>query len=285
MRVGMVVRNFGSGLAFAATMFVAGAAMAQAPSTLRSPGAPGPGRPMIPGPSGVILPPSLSLRDALFGQQLAESRRRTAPMVARFVSETGDTFTLDRTAPRPLLRFDGSGEVWALEAQAAPRGDVIYKNDLGETMLRATRLGGLTVFTPRQPDGAAAALLGGGQPLRLQSIGPQQLLVILAKASERASAAARRVIPVRADLGDHPEKNAPLVADAAGRAADAVVRMSRSKKTLKFVDKIVEIVIGEGRKAEAVMGADGVVRISVAPDQGLAGRPSSDRIAFAAGVR
>jgi hypothetical protein len=240
---------------------------------------------MIPGPSGVILPPSLSLRDALFGQQLAESRRRTAPMVARFVSETGDTFTLDRTAPRPLLRFDGSGEVWALEAQAAPRGDVIYKNDLGETMLRATRLGGLTVFTANQPDGAAAALLGGGQPLRLQSIGPQQLLVILAKASERASAAARRVIPVRADLGDHPERNAPLVADAAGRAADAVVRMSRSKKTLKFVDKIVEIVIGEGRKAEATMGADGVVRIYVAPDQGLAGRPSSDRIAFAAGVR
>jgi hypothetical protein len=76
-----------------------------------------------------------------------------------------------------------------------------------------------------------------------------------------------------------------LVADAAGRAADAVVAMSRRRDTRKFVDRIAKIVIGEGRKPEAVMSADGVVRISVTPDMGLAGRPSSDRVAYAAGVR
>ena len=57
---------------------------------------------------------------------------------------------------RPLIKFDDSGEVWALTPTAGPRGDTIYKNDMGEPMLRSTRLGGLTVFTQDRPMGLAA---------------------------------------------------------------------------------------------------------------------------------
>jgi Domain of unknown function (DUF4908) len=238
---------------------------------------------MSPGiPGGGFGPPGITLRDALFGQQLAESRRRTAPPVARYVSETGETFTLDRTAPQPLLKFDGNGEVWVLEPQAAPRGDVIYKNDLGQPVLRATRLGGLTIFTSRQPDGSAAALTGSGAPIRLASIGPQQLLVVLAQASDRASRAARHLISIDAEA---TPQSAPLVADAAGRAADAVVSMMRGKESRKIVEHIAKIVIGEGRRPEAVMTGGDTVRISVTPDMGVAGRPSSERIALATGAR
>src|SRR6185437_6326955 len=84
------------------------------------------------------------LRQGLFHHR---EGREAGPPVARYITEDGDVFTLDRTQPKALLKFDSSFEVWALTPQQAPRGDTIYKNDLGEPVLRATRLGGVTVFT------------------------------------------------------------------------------------------------------------------------------------------
>ena len=72
------------------------------------------------------------LREGLFGQRPSDGRQFPAPPIARYVSEDGDVFTLDRTQPKALLKFDNSYEVWALQPQPAPRGDTIYKNDLGE---------------------------------------------------------------------------------------------------------------------------------------------------------
>ena len=91
------------------------------------------------------------------------------------------------------MKFDDSPEIWALRPHPAPRGDVIYKNDLGEPMLRATRLGGLTLFTADRPGGSPAALTGAGGALRLAPLSPQALLEKLAQASARATRAARRL--------------------------------------------------------------------------------------------
>ena len=65
------------------------------------------------------------LREGLFGKPGNASRRAPAPMVARYVAETGDEFVLDRSSSRPLMRYDDSAEVWALQPQQGPRGDVI----------------------------------------------------------------------------------------------------------------------------------------------------------------
>src|ERR1700760_3682303 len=119
-----------------------------------------------------------TLREGLFGHR----SDITAPLVGRYVSEDGEVFILDRTHVHPLLKFENSPEVWALQAQPAPRGDVIYKNDLGAPVLRATRLGGLTIFTDARPAGSAAALDGDSTPLRLPPLGPQALLERLAQA-------------------------------------------------------------------------------------------------------
>ena len=90
-----------------------------------------------------------------------------------------------------------------LQPQPAPRGDIIYKNDLGQPVLRATRLGGLTVFTQERPSGAPAALVGDSNPLRLPVLGPEALLQKLAQASARASRAARRAaLEVARQLSD-----------------------------------------------------------------------------------
>lgn len=218
-----------------------------------------------------------SLRQGLFGHG-GDARQLTAPPVARYVLEDGGAFVLDRTQGRTLLKFENSPEVWALQAQPAPRGDVIYKNDLGEPMLRATRLGGVTIFTDRRPGGSAAALAGNGAPLRLQPMGPQALLERLAQASARSSKAAKRLIAFDADAT--PASSA-LIADAALIASEAMVRLSRQPDGRAALANVKQVRLSEGRKPGAQL-AGGVMKITVAPAQGLAGRPSSEKILAAA---
>ncbi|HKP77919.1 MAG TPA: DUF4908 domain-containing protein, partial [Phenylobacterium sp.] len=129
------------------------------------------------------------LREGLFRNRGAEA---SSPPIARYVSEQGRVFILDRTQAVPMLKFEDSPEVWALAPNPAPRGDTIYKNDLGEPVLRVTRLGGFTLFTDQRPSGEAVSLAGGGAPLRLAPMGPQAVFERMAQASLRASRAARR---------------------------------------------------------------------------------------------
>jgi hypothetical protein len=220
-----------------------------------------------------------SLRQGLFGHEGFDSRQLGAPPVARYVSEDGDGFVLDRTqGGRVLLKFDNSPEVWALQAKPAPRGDVIYKNDLGEPVLRATRLGGVTIFTDQRPSGSAAALAGGGSPLRLQALGPQQLLERLAQSSARASRAARRLISFNADAS--PASSA-LIADAATVASEAISRMARRGDAAVLLSRFRQVRLDEGRRP-GVQLLGSALQITVTPGQGLAGRPSSERIVAAA---
>jgi hypothetical protein len=216
-----------------------------------------------------------SLRQGLFGRHLGEGRDAATPPIARYVTEDGDVFTLDRTQPKPLLKFDGSFEVWALQAQPAPRGDTIYKNDLGEPVLRATRLGGVTIFTEQRPGGSAAAFAGVGAPLRLAIMGPQALGERLLQASARASRAVRRLIPFEAEA---TPTSAALIADAAMVTSEAVVRMAKRADARKLLDRIMKVQLVEGARASAQLDGGGVLQVTVAPPQGMAGRPSSDRI-------
>lgn len=217
-----------------------------------------------------------TLREGLFGRP-----SETNPPVGRYVSEDGETFILDRTHGYALLKFENDPEVWVLQAQPAPRGDVIYKNDLGEPMLRATRLGGLTVFTEGRPGGSAAALDGDSQPLRLPTLGPQALLDRLAQASAKASHSARRLIPFDAEAT--PESSA-LMADAAMVASEALVRMARRKEPHGALSRIKQVRLVEGRRS-VVEIRKGVMQITVCPPDGVAGRPSSERIVTAMASR
>ena len=222
-----------------------------------------------------------TLRESLFGARPASPDQSANQPIARFISQEGESFVLDRSQARPLLKFEDSPEVWVLRPQPAPRGDVLYMNDLGEPVLRATRLGGLTLFTPGRPGGSAAALSGPSSAIRLLQLGPQQLLERLAQASARASRAAKRLIPFEADAS--PGSSA-LTADAAMVAAEAVIRITHRSDGRALLAKIVRIELIEGRKA-SVRLEQGIIRIIVAPAEGLAGRPSSDRIIAAAGER
>lgn len=216
-----------------------------------------------------------SLRDFLFGDKPAESQRRTPPPpAARFVTETGEGFILDRSQPKPLFRFENSYEVWALQPEVGPRGDIIYKNDLGQLILRATKLGGFTLYTRKKRDGVAAEVAGAVQPLKLKPVSPLALYELMRIASTRASRAAGRTIPFEADGSI---ASSSLIADAAIISSEVVVRMARSPSGQTQLAKIRKVVIVEGARPAVVL-KNGVLLVVVAPAQGVAGRPSSDRI-------
>src|SRR3569833_1811134 len=106
----------------------------------------------------------VSLREALTGSTAQDGRSHAhAPPIARYVSGDGDRFVYDRTGNVALLRIEQSEEVRALRATPAPSGDTIYKNDIGETVLRSSRLGGLTRGAARGPGGGPARR-GGAAP-------------------------------------------------------------------------------------------------------------------------
>jgi len=227
---------------------------------------------------------TMSLREHLFGAP-SDERAFSTPNVARFQPESGSAFVLDRSGGRQvLLKFESSSEIWALEPTPGPRGDVIYKNDMGEPVLRATRLGGLTLFTSQRPGGVAAAFAGQATFLRPAPVsGPSALLQSFTQASERAGRFAQH--PVTFEAENVPLAAISLFADTASVAAQAfsevASRGARAQKSLARYSK-VRISLGDSPLA-SIMGE--TIEILVDPDRGIAGRPSSQRIAAAIGPR
>lgn len=219
---------------------------------------------------------SSSLRDALFGHPELEA---PTPMVARYQGETGQTFTFDRVDRREaLLRFDNDPEIWVLTPTAGPRGDIIYKNDVGQPVLRTTRLGGLTVFTAGRPEGAAVAFLGQATaPRPTPVLGPDALTQLATLASARASRAAQHLIEFIAP--EVTPVTEAVYADAFMITAEAFVHASQRGPTVqKMVTRFTMVRFISGRGPAATANGP-TVQITLAPQLGVAGRPSSELIA------
>jgi hypothetical protein len=214
-------------------------------------------------------------------------RGASNPPVARYVAGQGLSFTFDRSDDQPeaLLKFDGSGEVWALQPSPGPGGVTIYRNDVGDPVVRVTRLGGVTLYTPRTPDGMPAALMGEAEDLQPPPIIPLESFVQRGvQAAYRASLAIQQSLgvqraerPITFHTNLVPLPWTPQFTDAFNVAADAIVKMSRERKAKAFLAKLerVEFVVGQ-RPDVSVNGA--VITITLVPTKGFAGRPSSDRI-------
>jgi len=199
---------------------------------------------------------------------------RALPPTGRYVAESGEAFVLDRSGQRPLLRFERRDETWVLRPTAAPRGDVIYRNDAGDQLLRVTPGGGMTVYTPLAPGGSPASLSGPGQSLTPPTLGPAQLFQLMARRSAMLSQAMGRLIEINVDTDGQTEG---LAVEALILSTDAVLRISRSPTARSSLDRLRSITIIEGQRA-SVTYARGDLRIVVAPVQGVAGRPSSARV-------
>jgi hypothetical protein len=218
-----------------------------------------------------------TLREFLFGAP----RSAAPPPVARYeVDEGGASFVLDAAPGKPAyLKFEGSPEIWALRPTTGPRGDIIYKNDMDQPVVRATRLGGITLFTPEQPEGVPAAFVSQAAPPRMPlDLGPEVLFNIFVEASARASRMAQRLVVFEAPDAITPTA-APVFADAAIVVSQAFARVGgQGKGGRVLLSRFARVEFNAGRGPAAAAKGE-VVFITVCPDQGVAGRPSSQRVA------
>jgi hypothetical protein len=208
--------------------------------------------------------------------------RPKSPPVARYEIDSGGDFILDRSAPRPLIKFEDSPEVWALTVSRGPRGDLIYWNDLRQPLVRMTKFGGVTVFTPRRPEGSAASLAGPAPPLRLQSLGWVALTQRLLFASTRSGHAAQHSILFEAPDADAADD--ALIADAALVVSEAMAGLAVRPGGRTLMGRITRVYLTPARQPDASV-RDNTLVISVTPTLGLAGRPSSLRVQQALGAR
>lgn len=197
----------------------------------------------------------------------------TLPPVGRYVTESGEGFILDRSGRHPLLRFERRDETWVLRPSAAPRGDVIYRNDAGEQVLRVTPNGGMTVYTPRAPGGSPASFTGSGQSLTPPTLGPILLFRLMAQRSAMVSEVVGRLVEVNLE-GDQSES---LCVEALIVTTEAVIRIARSPTARQYVADLRSITVIEGSRT-SVTYARGRLTVVVNPREGMAGRPSSARV-------
>jgi hypothetical protein len=196
----------------------------------------------------------------------------------RYAIDTGGAFTLDHADHGALLKFDDSPEIWVLTRARGPRGDIIFTNDLGQPLLRMTKLGGVTVFTRRHPEGSAAAAEGSSAPLRPFPVSAIQLPQRLFVATVRTSRAAGRLIPVTTDVLQAASSS--IIADASLIASEAVTEFCVTPGGRGILSRVSRINIAAGRRV-ATAYASGLVSITVVPKDGLSGRPSSAMVMLA----
>ena len=128
----------------------------------------------------------------------------------------------------------------------------------------------------------AAALVGETSPLKMLRIGPSELIQHIRVAAARANRAAQRPINIEFDAND---VSAALIADAATAFSEAAIRIASRADARKIFSNFDKISIASAKKPSVKVTDKRVLEIRVTPSMGLAGRPSSERIAYAAGAR
>ena len=218
-----------------------------------------------------------------------ESRGAANPPVARYVATlNGRSFTFDRAAaaPEALLRFDDEQEVWVLEPSPKPGGGKIYRNDVGDRVLSESSLGGLTLFTVREPDGLAVSILGDADELLPPPVmSPDAMGVRAIQAALRAGRAVQTAVGVerasqhQINFNTSPMRPqwTPIFAESFNIVADAIVKLSRDKKAKAFLGKLDSVQFTVGAKPDVSISGS-VMTITLTPSMGFAGRPSSSRI-------
>ncbi len=220
---------------------------------------------------------------AFAGFHAIADRRRADPRWANSPWTMPVGFVLDRSGRPALLKFDDSPEVWVLTPSHGPRGDILYRNDVGEVLLRATKLGGMTVYTPQWPGGAAVSLVANANPIRLTPIGLTALPRELRNNSSRCLRGTHQQVGFEFAAPTAETLAPPVISDAAAVALEAMVNLAGRPGGKALLFRIGRIFIVAGNRIDIALER-GTLRITVVSAQGYAGRPSSERILQALGA-
>ncbi|MGF1462282.1 MAG: DUF4908 domain-containing protein [Maricaulaceae bacterium] len=215
--------------------------------------------------------PSDTLKGAFFPNGADPAREAAA-----YVSEDGRlSLVLDWSGAQPLLRIGGSREVFALKPVPGPRGDTVFKSDAGQNILRASALGGLTLF-PDRPE-AAAPLERRGPATRLS----YAVLHQTPPSTQIAQAldAMRRSLgrPLTFDRPASEPHTESFFADIAVIAELGLIQSERWDAAAAARARLTGIVVVRADSPRAYVRDDRLI-LAVDPAAGFAGRPSSTAI-------
>jgi len=174
-----------------------------------------------------------------------------------------------------------AAEIYQIKPTRGPRGDLIYKNAEGDTMMRIASYGGATVFWPGEARGLAASKsFGDDASLRLG-------FADYATAIRRAQAATAYVsaatgAPIIFDLGAPPlteHENAAVLGDAIIRAANGIKDVADDPTGARIIASRIKRVSFSAASAPGIGFDAGVLNIRYVPGQDIDGRPSSAAVA------
>lgn len=184
-------------------------------------------------------------------------------------------FTLDRSLKNiVLLKFENGSEVWALTPISGPRGDEFLRNDIGQTMVRITSFGGVTLYTPKETGGIPASLKGKAQSiLKLEQSYVGNLRRVIDEIPEKFAQIQLSTpkIEIKDDLPP------ALINESILRIIDAFDKLPKNNKT---ANKVKLIRFNRATNCFVIFNK-GILDIGLTPGISYAGRPSSFAISKA----
>lgn len=220
-----------------------------------------------------------SLSERLASEKLAEVEPGTY--------QAGDIeFMLDRDQGHYLLRFAGSPEVFVLYADHASLGGRVLKYDSGQTVLKVTGWGGITLYTDKKPEGLPAVRNGDSQPPSLPDVSLDDMKHAASDESQHLAYMRRLNLSFSADwdkLASDAQSRA-LCFDALENAARGIDRFTAGAAAQKAIAaKVRAVLMAESGKPTLELKGEKLI-VTYDPDNGYAGRASSRAIARALGT-
>ncbi|WP_300527125.1 DUF4908 domain-containing protein [Maricaulis sp.] len=192
-------------------------------------------------------------------------------------ADSGDFFLFDRSQSVALLRErdDPDAEVLVLFANRAPGGGTSFVTDTGREVVRLNPLGGATYFPADAPGGVIADYASPAGGLAPTPRSPAEVRDMAQEVAASFADALNRNIAV---------EYAPAPRSGLGVQYDTLIlieialREARSER--RRLRRLENINIELGAEPGAVREGE-MLRVTIAPEYGYAGRPSSARIARA----
>jgi Domain of unknown function (DUF4908) len=218
-----------------------------------------------------------SLNDRLSEDQLGSIEPGT------YLAGDNLKFSLDQEGNHLLLRFDGVPEVFVLYSDPGTLGGRILKYDSGETAMRVTGWGGLTIYTDSAPEGLPAARMGDSLPPSLPAVSLADMQNAAQDEEEHLAYVRRLRLSFAADwtaLASDPALRA-LAFDAMENAARGIERFTAKPAARQVLAQHADAVLvtAAAKPTLALKGKTLIVTFN--PSAGYVGRASSRAIARA----
>ncbi len=189
-------------------------------------------------------------------------------------------FTLDLTRDEPRFKYDTSWEILILEVRPAARGGQVYRLETRTVILREDVSGNFTLYNRVYPDGAPTSSDGERDPLELTPVDESLLEKRVRSIELELTDSLKSEFDVRyskrkASTDDLFRASAK---DAFELMRIALLQMMRDPLSREAVTTQIKALRAVRGEEPGVYLSNNTLTVTVVPDLGVEGRPSSLRI-------